>query len=163
MKIKKNRIFWILVITTVFVISTIGCASTKEANKTLLDKPVNESITETPQENIEPFKIAGTTWAIPIGDTGHYISYIFGESKYELDSTHPEIQSVFVLTETGGNSPRTGTYSVSDHTIILRPDNGSYIEINYKGDVAIPTGIESFTATFERGSLYIDGWSYTKQ
>jgi len=128
------------------------------------DKFILTGLEETPItfSKAKPIEVANTTWAFIHPNVTNKYTFA-NDGKYKLQGTGggsnaDMLRALLSYTDVDG----TGTYSVSDYKIILKPTGGAYISLDGGGTIK-RTDIETYTFWHIDGKLYLDGLYYEKQ
>jgi len=128
------------------------------------DKFILTGLEETPItfSKAKPIEVVNTTWAFTVPDFTNKYTFA-NDGTYKLQSTGGGGNAALlrVLCEAAGIDG-TGTYTVSDYKIILKPTGGAYISLDGGGTIK-RTDIETYTLWHIDGELYLDGLYYEKQ
>jgi len=150
----KKNVFMVGMAVMVLTFGTMvtGCASNPSSNSGNKAEPVN---------------MAGTTWVWSSGNDSSTYTFI-DSTTYKVGYTGTFlIQYGFltVFSMAGGveaDKIGTGTYSVTNQTVTLRPAGGVYLEVSSDGKINMQTKNESFTITVANDSFKLGAITYRK-
>ena len=135
----------------VCVFYLLGCSSNPSSNSGQSSVPIN---------------MAGTTWVWSSGDDSSTYTFI-DSTNYTVNYTGAfQIQralSMAYAMNLGVERDKigTGTYSVSNQTVILKPAGGVYLDVSSDGRINMQTN-ETFTIIIVNNSFQLNAITYKK-